>query len=61
MKPTHTLACPARSISHNEILRLNHLLATKSVEEDFFRSVLQRVRARRTKRNRLGDARFRDE
>ena len=38
-----------------QILRLKRLLANKTMEVDFFRSALQRVRARRRQQSGLGD------
>ena len=49
---------PSRSreiILRKQILRLKRLLANKTLEVDFFRRALQRVGARRPKRNGLGD------
>ena len=42
-------------ILRKQILRLKRLLANKTLEVDFFRRALQRVGARRPKRNSLGD------
>jgi transposase-like protein len=53
-----TDAAPGRSreiILRKQILRLKRLLANKTLEVDFFRRALQRVGARRPKRNGLGD------
>ena len=38
-----------------QILNLKRLLANKTVEVDFFRHALQRVRARRRERSGVGD------
>ena len=49
---------PGRSreiILRKQVLRLKRLLANKTMEVDFFRYALQRVGARRPKRNGLGD------
>jgi hypothetical protein len=49
---------PQRSrelILRKQILKLKRLLANKILEVDFFRRALQRVGARRPRRNSLGD------
>lgn len=49
---------PGRSrevILRKQILKLKRLLANKTLEVDFFRRALQRVGARRPKRNGLGE------
>src|SRR5260370_18274283 len=42
-------------ILRKQILKLKRLLANKILEVDFFRRALQRVGARRPRRNSLGD------